>query len=31
MDKAKGGLDRGWEVGMDGVAGSGAGKMDKNT
>ena len=28
MDKAKGGTDRGWEVGMAGVGGSGGGEME---
>ena len=28
MDKAKGGWDWGWEVGMAGVGGSGGGKME---
>ena len=28
MDKAKGGQDRGWEVGMAGVGGSAGGKME---
>ena len=28
MDKAKGGQDQGWEVGMAGVGGSGAGKVE---
>ena len=30
MDKAKVGLDRGWEVGMAGVGGSGGGKKENN-
>ena len=28
MDKAKGGSDRGWEVRMAGVEGSGGGKIE---
>ena len=28
MDKAKGGQDQEWEVGMPGVGGSGGGKME---
>ena len=28
MDKAKGGQDRGWEVGIAGVGGSVVGKME---
>ena len=28
MDKAKGGYDQGWEVGMAGVGGSGGGEME---
>ena len=31
MDKAKGGLDRGWEVGMAVVGGSGRGGKKKTT
>ena len=30
LDKAKGGWDGGWEVGMTGVGGSGGGKMETN-